>query len=175
MTELLPASEKFPWALVARLKGQRLKTLGRIQAFKITGLDPYAVYVWPEAGTHSREIPRQALEKAWHRLTFVGAEITRTEMDGLADRQGTYMAGILRQLPGIQALDEQLLLRRVSLTTASKQEPENQFVVTNGLARTYHLKTCPAVPKIAHHHRFEMMRAFAKQSGHAPCSRCKPG
>src|SRR5438094_605971 len=79
------------------------------------------------------------------------------------------------KLPGIQALDEQLRLRRVSLTAASKQEPENQFVVISGLARTYHLKTCPAVPKTARHHRFEMMRAFAKQSGHTPCSRCKPG
>jgi hypothetical protein len=165
----------FPWNKIKELIGRELKTLGTTERFKIVRLDDYAVYLRPTKGTHEREIPRTAFLKAWQRLGFRGAKMTRTELDSLADRQGTYMAAILSQLPGLEATKEPPGVRRslVDAPTVS-DDRQNQFVVVNQLAKTFHLTECSSMPKIARWHRSKMTRGLAISTGYEPCGRCQP-
>ena len=90
------------WAEIARLDGQRLRTLGQDAIFDVLGIDDKAVRIKVDSSNQRYSIYRQELESVWDALKQRG-ELQQTAIrNELGYPNPTYAAALLAELPDVE-------------------------------------------------------------------------
>ncbi len=88
-------------------------------------------------------LSRRVFQRVWHRLTL-GDEVSRTEVDQLEEKQGTYITAILAKMPGIDFAYEPLRVYPSNHPESDAQKAQ-QHGVAAFIVWAAHEENCPFI------------------------------